>query len=96
MTRFEHAPQERIDDHPELLAEVVRDCCGWEPEEYAVSDESLLSDLVDVDDDLDALYATVRERYGITVTPHPQPYLWQIVDQIAQARRAAGRSVGEE
>ena len=23
MTRFEHAPQERIDDHPELLAEVL-------------------------------------------------------------------------
>lgn len=91
MTRFDHAPQERIDDHPELLAEVVRVCCGWEPEDYAVSDESLLSDLVEVDADLDALYAAVRQRYGVAVTLDPEPYLWQLVDQIAQTRRGARR-----
>jgi hypothetical protein len=35
-----------------------------------------LSDLVEVDADLDALYAAVRRRYGIAVTLDPEPYLW--------------------
>jgi len=72
----EYAPQERIHDHPDVLADLVRACCGWEPEDYAVSDESLLSDLVEADADIEALYAAVRARYGVTVTCDPQPYLW--------------------
>jgi hypothetical protein len=86
---FQYAPQERIADHPDVLADLVRACCGWEPEDYAVSDESLLSDLVDPDADLAALYAAVRQRYGVAVTPDPEPYLWQLVEQIAAHRRAA-------
>ena len=85
--RFTHAPIDRIDWHPELLAEVMRDLCGFEPEEYALSDESLLSDMVDLETDLAALYATVSERYGVIVRPdEPQPYLWQLIDQIARRR----------
>ena len=38
-----------------------------EPEDYAVSDEILLSDTVDDDADLAALYA-VGQRYGVAVT----------------------------
>ena len=30
--RFEYPPVERITQHSELLEEVVRDLCGWEPE----------------------------------------------------------------
>jgi hypothetical protein len=85
---FEAAPVERITEHPDLLAEVVRDLCGWEPEDYAVSDESLLSDLVDRETDLAALYADVATRYGVTVlTGQAEPYLWQLIDQIATRRR---------
>ena len=40
-----------------------------------------------LEDDLDALYATVRATYGIDVSPHPEPYLWQIIDGIATRRR---------
>jgi hypothetical protein len=86
--RFTQAPSERIRWHPDLLAEVLRDLCGWEPDEYAVSDESLLSDMVDLETDLNALYAAVAERYGVTVSlDGPQPYLWQLIDQIAMRRR---------
>jgi hypothetical protein len=38
-TRFGVAPIDRITEHPDLLAEFVRDLCGLEPEDYAVSDE---------------------------------------------------------
>jgi hypothetical protein len=46
--RVQYAPIERIEDHPQFLEEVAREFCGWEPEDYAVSDENLLSDLVDL------------------------------------------------
>jgi len=35
---MDHAPIERIRQDSDLLEEVVRDLCGWEPEDYAVSD----------------------------------------------------------
>jgi hypothetical protein len=86
--RFEVAPVERIAQHPELLEEVVRDLCGWEPEDYAVNDESLLSDLTDRDTDREALYATVAARYGVTVRDSdPEPYLWDLIERIARCRR---------
>jgi hypothetical protein len=86
--RFEHAPIERITQHPELLEEVVCDLCGWEPEDYAVSDESLLWDLMDRDIDRAALYTTVAERYGVTVRAgDPEPFLWDLIARIARNRR---------
>lgn len=89
--QFSPAPIDRITHHPELLAEVILDLCGWEPEDYAVSDESLLSDMVDLDTDRGALYAAVAARYGVTVPQDaPEPYLWDLIDRIASARAAKG------
>jgi len=90
--KFTPAPQERIYQHQVLLAELLRDLCELEPEDYAVSDESLLSDMVDLDTDLTALYARVAERYGVTVPmDEPEPYLWQLVEQIADQPRRQTR-----
>lgn len=86
---FQYPPQERVYEHPDLLADLVRACSELEPEDYAVSDESLLSDMVDADEDLEALYAMVRQRYGVAVSHDPEPYLWELVEQIATQRRGA-------
>ena len=48
---FEYAPADRMYEHPDVLAEFMRRVCRLEPEEYALSDESLLSDLDTIDTD---------------------------------------------
>jgi len=82
---FETAPQIRINDHPEVLADFMRRICQLEPDEYALSDESLLSDM---DSDSDDLFVAVRRIYGIDVpSGRDQPFLWQVIEQIATNRR---------
>jgi hypothetical protein len=90
--RIEYAPQEHIYQHPDLLAEVVRTLCSLEPADYVVSDESVLSDLIDLDEtDHAALYAALAERYGVIVqAKESEPSLWKLVDQIATSRRDHG------
>jgi hypothetical protein len=68
-------------EHPELLEDFMRRVCGLEPEDYALSDESLLSDLDT--SDADEPFEAVRRLYGADVPRRPQPYLWKIIAQIA-------------
>ena len=81
---FEHAPADRMYEHPDVLEEFMRRVCGLEPEEYALSDESLLSDLDTID--TDELFEIVHRVYGISVPRRPQPYLWEIIAEIAAKR----------
>ena len=70
--QFETAPQVRISEHPDVLADFMRQICELEPDEYALSDESLLSDLDSID--TDELFTAVRRIYGIDVpSGHDQP-----------------------
>jgi hypothetical protein len=79
---IETAPTEHIDRHPEVLADFMRRVCGLAPGEYALSDESVLSDLET--DDSERLFAYVRDMYGVDVPGGPdQPFLWQVIDKIA-------------
>jgi hypothetical protein len=80
--KFSLPPTDRIDAHPAVVADLLQALCELEPGEYAVSDESYLSDMVDLATDLAALYAAVRARYGIEVAHEPEPYLWEVVDRI--------------
>lgn len=67
-----------------MLEEFMRRVCGLEREEYALSDESLLSDLDTTD--TDELFNVVHRVYGINVPRRPQPYLWEIIAEIAAKR----------
>jgi len=71
-------------EHPDVLEEFMRRVCGLEPEEYSLSDESLLSDLDMID--TDELVEVVHRVYGINVPRRPQPYLWEIIAEIATKR----------
>jgi hypothetical protein len=81
---IEYAPAERIYEHPDVLEEFMRRICELEPEDYALSDESLLSDLDTID--TDELFKAVHRVYGINVPRRPQPYLWEIIAEIAAKR----------
>jgi hypothetical protein len=52
-------------EHPDALEEFMRRVCRLEPEEYALSDESLLSDLDTID--TDQLFEAVHRIYGINI-----------------------------
>jgi hypothetical protein len=84
--RFETAPQVRINDHPDVLADFMRQICDLEPDEYALSDESLLSDLDSID--TGELFAAVRRIYAIDVpSGRDQPFLWEVIEKIAAKRK---------
>jgi hypothetical protein len=57
-----------------------RQYCAFRP----LSDESLLSDLDTID--TDELFEVVHRVYGINVPRRPQPYLWEIIAEIAAKR----------
>jgi hypothetical protein len=82
--KIEYAPADRMYEHPDVLEEFMRRICGLEPEEYALSDESLLSDLDTID--TDELFEAVHRVYGVNVPRRPQPYLWEIIAEIAAKR----------
>lgn len=82
--KIEYAPADRMYARPDVLEEFMRRVCGLEPEEYALSDESLLSDLDMID--TDELVEVVYRVYGINVPRRPQPYLWEIIAEIATKR----------
>jgi hypothetical protein len=69
-----------------VLEEFMRRICGLEPVEYTLSDESLLSDLNTID--ADELFEVVHRVYGINVPRRPQPYLWEIIAEIAASALA--------
>jgi hypothetical protein len=82
--KIEYAPADRIYEHRDVLEDFMRRICGLEPEDYALSDESLLSDMDTTD--TDELFKAVHRVYGIEVRRNPQPYLWEIIAGIATKR----------
>lgn len=79
------APTGQIDRHPDVVADFMRRVCGAQPGEYALNDQSVLSDLDSAD--TDRLAAYVRDIYGVDLPPGPdQPFVWQIIDRIAAGR----------
>lgn len=84
--RIEYAPVERIDDHREILEELMQRIFDLEPGTYALSDESLVSDLADLDE-WDDTVAAMKRQYGIDLAAEdPEPYLWEVLARIAARR----------
>jgi hypothetical protein len=85
--RIEFAPADRIDDHREILEEFMWRIFEFEPGSYALSDESLVSDMTGLDG-WDDTVAAVKHQYGIDLAAEqPQPYLWEVIARIAALRR---------
>lgn len=85
---FTTAPQDLIDRHPDVLAELIRVGFGLEPEDYALSDESILWDMAPEEEDMTESIQAINRHFGLALTlVDIHRCIWQIVDQIVLARR---------
>jgi hypothetical protein len=80
---IEFAPQRQVGAHPELAEDFIRRVLGLD---WAwISDEPCLWDF-HTDGTNDALYAKIKEVYGIDVSDVESGRLGEILDRIAQAQ----------
>jgi hypothetical protein len=63
------------------LQEFASKVLGYEPGFYFVSDESSLWDFAR-DDTLEAVFAKVREVYGVDVSDVPDGTIWKVLDRV--------------
>lgn len=81
---------EKVDAHRDLLAAVIKRLTGLGAHEFAVSDESYLSDFDAIDPD--ALLSKAERLYGIQIARRKEePFLWEVLVQIAAQRQQRTR-----
>jgi hypothetical protein len=83
--RFEQAPTTGIEKHRAVADDFMRQIFEMEPEEYLITDESMLMDFGDFGDDsaMPEILAKVRSIYG-DVVQKDTDYLIEIFCRIAK------------
>lgn len=74
---FEYAPEILVDVHRELIEEIILNLFEFSPDEYNISDESLLSDFVDFfdhDEEYNEAITKLNALYDTEFSPNcPHP-----------------------
>ena len=84
---FEHPPIEKVYLYPEHLNELV--CALMEeqvsPEDYMVSDESMVSDFWILGGELPKTILKLQKKYGLKELKM-EDYIWEVVEKMYQNR----------
>jgi hypothetical protein len=82
ITGFEFAPETKVDIFQPYVEEVLL-ACGWEPEDYMITDESIIFDyagnIFTGECDVSAI-----EKLGIEVTEHD--FVWEVAARLKRSR----------
>ena len=81
--QIEFAPQDRVNSHPALLDDFIRQIL--EPEGAFISDESSLWDF-EMDLNIDELFTRIKRVYGVDVSDIESANIATILDRIAETR----------
>lgn len=85
--KFEHPPIEKVYLYPEHLNELV--CALMEeqvsPEDYMVSDESMVSDFWILGGELPKTILKLQKKYGLKELKM-EDYIWEVVEKMRQAK----------
>ena len=85
--KFEHAPIEKVYFYPEYLNELV--CALMEeqisPEDYIVSDESMVKDFLVLGGELPKTILKLQEKYVLKELKM-EDYIWEVVEKMYQNR----------